>query len=535
MAQFRNCFVYARFSSKGQRHGTSVERQIGDGLQHSQAKGWPMPSNIIDDGRSAFHGKHRDGGKLGDFEAEALAGEHPNTVFIVEKLDRLERGGAQTTMNFITSMMQAGVSIATIDGDQLYRAGEKLDLTQLMMMVLKAEVAFEESAKKSDRQKSNWQIKRRKFLEHGVPITRNCACWLEVIDGKYVVRDEIVPIIIRMLQMADAGMGVQTIVGVLEGEGVKPIFKGAKVWHKGQVGKLLKDRKLLGEYPTPEGPKKLLTAVVPADLFERVQANAPARKAASVGNGKGKGKVRNLFSGFCRCDTCNGRMEYVGSGKGYLRCRNALSNRCDNRTSVPYRPLETLLLDRCLHLAMDENAFTNKAEVARLNGTIAERERDLKVLTDQAERLWLSAVGADASPMAEKVARKVEAEANAVAVNLKALRQQREAAKGRASSLEHMQRIADIRSKLDADKTLRGRVAQGFAGLITQMWFHTDKTVTVMMAGGMAALRIVDGQVEKEANMAAVVNDTNISRLQFAGERDRKGAPAVLKRLKRSL
>ena len=45
------------------------------------------------------------------------------------------------------------------------------------------------------------------------------------------------------------------------------------------------------------------------------------------------------------------------------------------------------MLDSCLHLALDDNAFTNKAEVARLNVTIAERSSDLAAAQDKAKSL----------------------------------------------------------------------------------------------------------------------------------------------------
>ena len=198
MAQFQNCFVYARYSSRGQRHGTSIERQLVDAHAYVDRKGWIITGEIIDDGRSAFHGHHRSAGALGTFEAEAREGCHVGSLLIVERLDRLERGGPEDTFGFITGLTANGVSIATIDGDELYLAGAKLDMAQMMMLLLKAQVAYEESAKKSERSKANWRIKYERAAANGTALSKRCPAWLEVRNGGYIIIAEKAAIVARI-------------------------------------------------------------------------------------------------------------------------------------------------------------------------------------------------------------------------------------------------------------------------------------------------------------------------------------------------
>ncbi len=125
MAQFTKIVLYARFSSVEQKEGMSLQRQLGDMRRYCASKGWQESKVITDEGRSAFHGQHRHGGDLGRFEAEALTAAHQGSLIIVERLDRLSRGGHDDTDRLITGLNSSGVSVATVDGDQLYLAGAK--------------------------------------------------------------------------------------------------------------------------------------------------------------------------------------------------------------------------------------------------------------------------------------------------------------------------------------------------------------------------------------------------------------------------
>lgn len=524
--------LYARFSSIGQKTGTSLQRQLEDGRAYCQSMGWQVTDELTDEGRSAYHGHHRSVGNLGKFEADALAGLEHGTFLVCENLDRLSRGDAELSYDFIRSLTRAGVSIATFHDSEFWDADKTSDIIKILKTLLTFQRANEESADKAKRSASNWAIKRKRAIEDGTPLTKMCPAWLTVEDGRYVVDQYRASLILDIFVMADSGMGSLQIVRTLNSRN-EPTWpkanreKVAKCWHRSFIIRLLVNRGLIGECMVDGEPVKLYPPVIPADLFERVCANAEGRKAA-MGGRKSKRMV-NLLAGFCRCDVCNQPMQY-GGGTGYLMCRMANSGSCTSPVHVPYKPLEKAILDSCLHLALDDNAFTNRTEVARLNVTIAERQSDLKAAQDKAKSL-MNLYATQQSELAMQMALEAEERAKGLLTNLKALEEQREKAKGRASSLEHMQRVNDMRGRLKTDITLRKRVAQGLQTLITQAWFKEDNSVVVMLAGGLKALHIVDGVVIKQADCATMFSDGNLTTLNFHSARDSNAAPTVLKRI----
>ena len=64
-------WIYARFSTLEQAKGHSLERQLKGGRALIEAKGWlySQDRELVDEGRSAFHGGNREAGAaLYDFE-----------------------------------------------------------------------------------------------------------------------------------------------------------------------------------------------------------------------------------------------------------------------------------------------------------------------------------------------------------------------------------------------------------------------------------------------------------------------------------
>ncbi len=156
-------FIYARFSSLEQGRGTSLVRQFENGRKHAEKKGWLLDADreISDKGRSAFHGANRsEGGMLYAFERQVEKGFYRNgAVFVCEHFDRISRQGWEEVHAFLKLCVENGVSVATVDGDRFYPAGERISGPTIMELVYKSEGAREESNKKSERGLDNWQRK----------------------------------------------------------------------------------------------------------------------------------------------------------------------------------------------------------------------------------------------------------------------------------------------------------------------------------------------------------------------------------------
>lgn len=519
---FSKVVLYARFSASGQRHGTSLIRQLGDMraavANDTSLAGLPL-IEISDDGRSGYHGEHRSIGAFGRFEQEALRGEHHGSLVIVEKLDRLSRQGHEATHDLIRSLTAQGVTIRTLDGD-LYEAGESITLMQVITGSVKADVARIESKNKADRTAANWRIKREVAKATKTAVTSLIEPWLIVNEDRTISLDAYrSALVLRWFEMADAGAGSKTIADTLdrEGEPTWPRFEGRapKRWNRTFIAKTLRNRAVLGEFtPKVQGVAQepwpdYFPVCVAADLFARVNNAAPIRKIASAG--LRSEKVVNLVSGLAECKLCGSKLRYSKGrsegarwtnpqGKTYsyrrdcgsLVCPLGEVGKCANRRYLAYLTFEDALLDSCLHLALDDEAFANRGEVARLNATIAERERAHELASEAFKNLSY-AWAERPTPPRKQLADEAEAKLESVAANLQALREQRDDACGRADSAAHLRRVGDVRAALYhpdlADRVpVRKKVKQALRALIHRMVYDGDG-VSVRFIADAALLR----------------------------------------------
>lgn len=503
---------YGRVSDPSQAKGNSRTRQFGKMRDEAERMGYSCQREVFDDGRSGFHGHHITKGRLGELLDEIDAGALIGWVLQIENIDRLSRQGHTATLALVNRILQAGVSIHTCDGDHL-EAYREIELLDVITLSLKAELANKEAKKRQDRAASSWAIRRDHSKADGRAIPGAKPAWIERVGDENKIVERLAAQARRVWEMADeTGHGAHTITRLLNVEGV-PMFDTGKPWYASRVDLILSGMEVIG-YHQPrrkEGgkwvadgaPIKVYPAIIPHDLFKRVRDGAAAR-LATHGGGKSK-RIANLLSGLCRCDTCGCSMRVAGSSSGgYLMCSGRDRGLCDNAVAFPYRPLETTVLDEFLHLALDDDAFANKSEVTRVNAIIAERETDHLVATEKAKGLLTLA--ARGSGMAAEMAFAAEAEANAIAEHLQALKSQREAAMGRASAAEHIARLKDMRGRLGDDIDLRRKVLQAFNTVIQSVAFSADGITTLRLIGGIIKIKIdlagtvIDGEATLTLN-----------------------------------
>lgn len=123
-----------------QAKGYSLERQLTEGRNYIERKGWQLEKEIFDQGKSAFHGYNREeGAELYKFELEAKNRLHEGKVLVVENLDRLSRQGAKAAAQFIWSLNECGVSVATTHDDQIYKADSN-DMMELFSIIMASQI-----------------------------------------------------------------------------------------------------------------------------------------------------------------------------------------------------------------------------------------------------------------------------------------------------------------------------------------------------------------------------------------------------------
>lgn len=530
--------IYIRFSTLEQREGTSTRRQQDECFSHLVNKGWTLGQTIVDEGKSAFSGDNQAAGAaLNIFEQEAAMGLHRDSVLLVERLDRLSRQGHEDTFELIRRFGRHGVHVATVDGSAFYQAGEKLNLTDIITMLVKAELALDESVKKSERLKSAYKLRRDDAETKKKPMGKNCPAWLTVEDGRYVVDKAKAKLVKDVWSWADQGMGSLTIAKKLNRDGIKPWARWdrqAQAWDRARIAKLLTDPAVIGEYQPHtmiDGkrrkfgePIKLFPVIVDPEVFARVRSTAQAR-LFTKGGGK-SAVVINLVAGLARCSECGDSMAYkrvkaAGSvykakpsgnmitlkhEAGVLVCRSAHHDGpCSNRSQLSYGGLEKALLDAVLPLALDDTAFIRRDEAGKLSRLIAEKTRDAEHAKAKGERLW-NAFAETGSVMSQKLAQNAEGEATAILAEVADLNRQRDIAMGKASSEEHLSRIAEIRSHLyDDDLELRAmhrrKVMEGIRSVCERVTCYPSREVRVSMVQSTRMVRIIPGVGRRPATV----------------------------------
>ncbi len=476
--------LYARFSSTEQAKGSSLERQLSGGRQFVANKGWLLENEIVDKGKSAFHGYNRtEGSELHKFEAEAREGLHSGKVLVVENIDRLSRQGAKTAAQFIWSLNEVGVSVATAHDDYLYAAdGKNSDMMELFSIIIKAQLSYEESFKKSERAKSTWESRHAKIKDGDKATTAiRAPAWINKKSGVYVLDEYRAKVLNEIYDLYIDGVGIFKIAQILNDrrEPVWAVRKrdGEGGWHVPYVHRLLTKRAVLGEYVTIDGETlaaDYFPQAISADKFNRVQA-ALASKGRTGGHAYKR--LSNLLSGMVVCGECGGNATYENKGtnrihhvkkngdtvtynrKHYerLRCNNARrKHTCTNNVLLDYKVVEACVLDNLAFIVHDEVREVQKNKNS--NELIAELNRQIAIKTEKIERL-VDALSEGVKAVSSRIL-KLESEIEELNNSLESAIQERDAAASQPSINSQIELIQTLRndiSELDDDKRFMAR------------------------------------------------------------------------------
>jgi DNA invertase Pin-like site-specific DNA recombinase len=306
---------YIRFSTKPQDLGDSKRRQVDDTdrfcerhrLYLDPAYSW------ADLGVSGYLGKNARTGELSDFLEVLRAGRIPKgAVLVIESLDRLGRDEIDPTYDRIRQILRSGVRIGNIHRDKIIDANSLNDLPTIMELMIEAMRSYDESKRKSEHGKGKW-AERRKLMAAGIPVTTNCAPWLQPTADHtgWIKREDRIQLIRRIVDDCLDGSSGADIARALNAEKV-PTFghatnpkKRAKCWHAAYIIALLQDRRLIGEVKTAtrEGDKRIPNSVIPnyyppilsVDQFAQVQLTLRER-GAKKGRRERQDRV-NIFRG----------------------------------------------------------------------------------------------------------------------------------------------------------------------------------------------------------------------------------------------
>ena len=327
-----------------QLKGDSLRRQ----LEASEAFARDHDLHLVDDiggvplkdlGISAIKGKNAQTGALSTFmNALEKGAVEPNSVLLVESLDRISRDKISSALSQFLSIVNSGVEIITLsDGQRYNKIRIDADPTALFMSLLVMVRANEESETKSQRVRAAWSNKRK---QSGKKIlTKLCPGWLQYseVSGKFEVipgRDQVIKLIFDMC--INTG-GLYAIAGHLNQQAIPP-FGGGKIWYRSYIKKVLGNRAVLGEtqpHEMVEGKRQKagepVTNYFPRLIDENtfLLAQVAISRRTKAGAGRKGPTFGNLFMGMTYCGNCKSRMSLRNHGgeQNYSKCLLCVNSR----------------------------------------------------------------------------------------------------------------------------------------------------------------------------------------------------------------
>jgi len=514
-------YSYVRMSTRRQLRGDSLRRQLERSKAFADEHSLLLDDSLQDLGVSAWKGRNFKTGALGRFLAMVESGQIPKgSYLLIESLDRLSREAVPDALTLFMAIINAGIVIVTLGEDrQIYsRSGLNGDWTKLIIGLAVMSRGHEESQTKSERIRAVAKRKREQAREGKGHITSITPAWIDaerIEASRYTFTlNHHAETVRAIYQMAARGLGATAIARKLNADGV-PAFKSKDGWYQSIIKALLLRADVIGTFQphrvvdgrrVPDGDPiaGYFPAAIDKDLFLRVQAmrSNPGRP------GRKGNTFANLFTGLCHCTHCGGPMtmkisRVKGNENGrYLVCANYVrGHRCeDGKRHFRYEPLETVVLDHVSEINLTE-ALRGK----HFDDTHRKAEETIAALTLQLEDLrrkehrLAQAVEDDNQPL------------EAILGLLKARQTERQRLAHRHSDpIETGSRIALLRKTWETvtDEAsrygLRSEAHAAIRELITEIMFDSDdQSAVIIVANGVSAYRIQDGQISRRLRALA--------------------------------
>lgn len=331
-------YSYVRFSTVKQELGDSLRRQVAMAEEYCRKHNLELhPVSYRDLGVSAFKRKNVEKGALAAF-IEAVKAEkvQKGSYLIIEQFDRLSRADVDVALTLLLHLVRSGIKVVTLADEKVWDREAVKDMTNLILAIVYMSRANNESAAKAKRLSEVWTQKKQQAAAGTARrvVTSECPRWLKPNADKtgFEPIPELVESVKKVFAKRIEGYGISSIVALANREGWpcpgKPPVRqsgeseedfalrssAALTWHTSTVGRLLRNRALLGEYQPhendPEDDNKRIPVgdpikgYYPAVLDEQTFLRALA-KAERSGRfpGRRDASLRNWLQGLLRC-TC---------------------------------------------------------------------------------------------------------------------------------------------------------------------------------------------------------------------------------------
>lgn len=407
-------YSYLRMSTDIQLKGDSRRRQLELSQEYADKNDLTLVESMEDIGISAFRGKNIESGSLGTF-LEALKTNliEPNSVLLVESLDRLSRDNILTAFELFISILNHGIRIVTLTDNQSYSKESVANNSGQLFMTLGIMLrANDESNTKSNRLRASWSNKRDSIGSR--IMTSISPAWLIARSDKsgFEPIEEAAQTVKSIFRWSLEGHGAFAITRMLN-EGGYPTLGRSKFWHKSYVTKILNNPAVHGEFQPmtlvdgkkiPSGPiiENYYPMIVSKDDYLLSLARISERRI--LGGGR-KGKtLNNLFSKLIKCENCGSSVVFINKGAGpkggkYLQCSNSKAKGDCDSPSWRYDEFELSFFKYVSEVDIEEINQVNEITINKRELTNNIRLNDSKIERAESKRnAFLEKLGDDSLP-----------------------------------------------------------------------------------------------------------------------------------------
>ncbi|WP_188063188.1 recombinase family protein [Sphingobium sp. KCTC 72723] len=502
--------AYSRFSSQEQGRGSTLVRQRALIESFCRRSGWHIAEFVTDEGVSAWTGANIESGNLGQLIHRLREDGGANTLIVVEKLDRLSRRAPLEMLKWLEVICGTGVEIRTVDGSHhITERALRDDPFKLIGIVFEAFRGHDESKVKSERVSDAWRRKR----EAHRPMTALSPAWLKLSADRssYEIIHDRAAIVRRIFNETERGIGKNALATTFNREGVLPFGRG-KGWHASYIQKIVRNVAVLGEFQPHTKPRgglrqpagdpihNYFPPVISEDQFARVNDRRHVALLRQQGPGR---KLSNLFTGIAKCGACGGRITFRNKGlasradgreveESYLVCDNALRGHgCTERHSYNYPGIREAILDLILHLALDDQHFSDPNSVADLRSTEAAIIRKISDLKKRQRNILRLVEGDESDDLAVGRYKEIQAELKIVKLNLEQIKININDHNNRISPAQHLKRVSEVRElMLDSDTEIsyksRSIVKAALNDIIEDMSLKNGRVSVILVAASAA-------------------------------------------------
>ncbi len=389
-------FSYQRVSHvKQAREGKKgLARQHEDFAPFCQRHGLtPNPNPVREKGLSAYHAQHIKKGALAGFLKAAEDRKIPwGSVLVVEDWSRFSRRKASYSQEMLQQLWNLGCALAWVREDVVITR-ERFDEDQALRIKLDLamQAAHDFSRGLAVTGTQVWDLREKDFFESGVKYLSMASApdWVRINDEKADFEEnERAEWMRDIFKLRTEGKGSKQIALAMNDLG-RQLSEGGS-FSEGRVGRILRDRRLLGEKAFKSGrvSKNYFPRVIDNKLWHKVQSLMDAEPG---GTGRGD-EVNNILQGITRC-TCGGTLSWQGCHRDketgsyryhYLVCQNKKNGTC-TAPKGNWRYDEELLLHALMNQRW-EDFFVEPADTKKLSELQNRLRKEEEAIDDQKDK-----------------------------------------------------------------------------------------------------------------------------------------------------